>query len=101
VSPSGRITTKTPTYTWNAVSGATSYYLWVNDRSGNKIATWYTADSVGCASQSGTCSIKPSTVLATGQHIFGVRTKNSSGTGSWGRGKSFFVSSSSSVKESK
>ncbi|KAG1654034.1 1,6-anhydro-N-acetylmuramyl-L-alanine amidase AmpD [Nymphon striatum] len=54
VSPSGTITDSTPTYTWNAVSGATYYYLYVNDSTGNVIETWYTAAAAGCSSGTGT-----------------------------------------------
>ena len=39
ISPSGTITTIVPTYTWNAVSDATWYQLYVNDSTGNKIQT--------------------------------------------------------------
>ncbi|HTO13446.1 MAG TPA: S8 family serine peptidase, partial [Candidatus Binatia bacterium] len=37
VAPSGSIATTTPTYTWNAVTGATQYLLWVDDASGGRI----------------------------------------------------------------
>ena len=66
VSPSGTITTTTPTYTWNAVSNSTWYQLWVNDSTGNKIKDWYTASETGCGSGTGTCSVTPSKALANG-----------------------------------
>jgi len=66
VSPSGTITTNTPTYVWNAVSNSTWYCLWGDDSTGNKIQKWYTASEVGCASGTGTCLVKPSTALASG-----------------------------------
>ncbi|MBF0567182.1 MAG: DUF1566 domain-containing protein, partial [Nitrospirae bacterium] len=37
VSPTGANITTTPTYTWNAVSNATWYYLWVNDSTGTAV----------------------------------------------------------------
>jgi hypothetical protein len=36
ISPSGSIATNLPTFTWNAVALAASYYLWVNDSTGPK-----------------------------------------------------------------
>ena len=81
--PRGPITDTTPTYTWNAVSNATWYYLYVNDSTGNKIQQWYTAAEVGCASGTGTCSVTPSTVLATGAGQWWIQTYNSAGYGPW------------------
>ncbi len=82
-SPSGTITDSTPTYTWNAVANSTWYYLWVNDSTGNRIKTWYTAASAGCASGTGTCSVTPGTTLATGNATWWIQTWNSYGSGPW------------------
>ncbi|MGH9308981.1 MAG: phospholipase D-like domain-containing protein, partial [Vicinamibacterales bacterium] len=38
VSPSNVSSPKDPTFTWNAVPGATHYYLWINDTTGNRFA---------------------------------------------------------------
>ena len=91
LSPSGTVTDTTPTYTWNAVSGSTWYYLWVNDSSGKKIGKWYTAASAGCGSGSGTCSVTPTTSLGNGFHTWWIRTYNSSGYGPWSQGKTFYI----------
>jgi hypothetical protein len=67
ISPSGSISTTTPTYTWNSVPAATWYRLWVNDSvASQKIYKWYKAEDVGCTSGTGTCSVTPNTPLATG-----------------------------------
>jgi hypothetical protein len=88
VSPSGGITDTTPTYTWNAVSNAPWYHLWVNDSTGNKINQWYRATQAGCGSGTGTCSVTPTTeVRGSGQ--WWVRTYNSAGYGSWSGPVSF------------
>jgi hypothetical protein len=94
ISPSGSISTTAPTYTWNAVSSATWYYLWVNDSTtaAGKIKTWYTAAQAGCASGSGTCSVTPSTVLAQGACQWWIQTWNDAGYGPWSSGMSFYVS---------
>ena len=73
VAPSGS-TSSTPTYTWNAVSGAEQYQLWVEDSSAKpKINQWYKASEVGCTSGTGTCSVAPSTPLTSGAAKFYVR----------------------------
>jgi hypothetical protein len=94
VSPSGTTTTAAPTYTWNAVSSATWYYLWVNGPSGNVIKQWYTAAQANCASGTGTCSVTPSTTLANGTHTWWIQTWNSAGYGPWSAGLSFTVNAS-------
>src|SRR5438876_5029593 len=57
VTPSGSIATTTPTFTWNAVAAATQYLLWVDDSSGGRSRTTYTAAQAGCASGTGTCAL--------------------------------------------
>ena len=91
ISPSGAITTNRPTYTWNAVSGATSYQLWVNDSTGNRIATWYTAAQTNCAGGTGTCSIAPAVSLSPGAATWWVQGWNASGYGPWSDGRAFTV----------
>ena len=90
-SPSGTITTSTPTYTWNAVSGSTWYYLWVNDPTGVRIQKWYTAAAVGCAAGTGTCSVAPTTALTSGAGKWWIQTWNSAGMGPWSTAMSFTV----------
>jgi poly(3-hydroxybutyrate) depolymerase len=94
-SPSGNISDTTPTYTWNAVSDSTWYYLWVNDSTGNKAKTWYTASDAGCSLGSGTCSVTPSTTLAQGAGQWWIRTWNDSGYGPWSSASNFTVGSNS------
>jgi hypothetical protein len=90
--PSGVIADTTPAYMWNAVSGATSYQLYVNDSSGNKIEKWFTASEVGCGTGTGTCSVKLPTVLAAGSGQWWVQSSNSGGLGPWSLpGRSFTV----------
>jgi outer membrane protein assembly factor BamB len=84
ISPSGN-TTATPTYSWNAVSGAEFYQLWINDSATNgKIQQWYMAAEVGCASGTGTCSITPATPLASGAATWWVQAWNNCNGGSYG-----------------
>jgi hypothetical protein len=88
VSPSGTVGTRTPTYTWNAVGGATRYQLWVGDASVPVIQTWYQASAVCSGS---TCSVTPSTALPSGSHSWWIQTGNAAGNGAWSSGMSFVV----------
>jgi hypothetical protein len=88
ISPNGTITDTTPTYTWNSVSGATWYLLWVDGPSGNLINQWYTAGAVTSGS---TCSITPAVTLTGGAHSWWIRTWNSAGYGPWSTRMNFTV----------
>jgi len=92
ISPSGTISTSTPTYTWNAVPTSTWYLLYVNDsKTQAKINQWYKASDTGCGSGSGTCSVAPSTVLAPGDCQWWIQTWSDIGTGPWSDGMIFKV----------
>jgi hypothetical protein len=91
IAPSGHITTTKPTYTWSAVSNATSYYLWVKDKTGNKINQSYTAAQAGCAGGTGTCAVTPDIALAECSANWWIRTANSYGNGPWSDGMAFSV----------
>jgi hypothetical protein len=87
VSPTGNIVTNNPTYTWNRVSGATWYYLWIDGPSGNMLKQWY-QDSAICSSS--TCSVANATPnLVTGSYTWKVQTWNEAGYGPWGHPMSF------------
>ncbi len=79
IAPSGTLTTKTPTYSWNAVSAATWYILWVDDSTGPRIRQWYPSANVGCGAGTGTCAITPSTALNSGAGRWWIQTWNSTG----------------------
>ena len=78
-------------YTWNAVSNAAWYYLWVNDSTGAKVTTWYAAAQAGCATGTGTCSVTPSVTLASGAAQWWIQTWNDNGYGPWSTGMAFIV----------
>jgi hypothetical protein len=90
VSPNGAVATATPTYTWNAVAGATWYSLWVTDSAqAGKVKQWVTAALAGCGAGTGTCSYTPSTALASGAATWWIQTWNSLGYGPWSAGMAF------------
>jgi hypothetical protein len=91
VSPSGAISTNTPTYTWNAVSNSTYYNLYVHDSTGYKIWQWYSAAEAGCEAGTGTCSLRPDVALATGSGYWNVQTWNANGNGPWSDAMEFTV----------
>jgi hypothetical protein len=86
VSPLGAITDTTPTYTWNQVTGATWYYLWVNGPSGNVFKQWYSALIICSGS---ICSVTPATTLGSGAHTWWVQTWNKAGYGPWSSATNF------------
>ena len=91
VSPSGTITTRTPTYTWNAVGNAAAYQLAVNDSTGVRIRQWYSAEACGCGSGTGTCSVTPAISLNSGFAYWWVQTSNSKGSSPWSAVKYFTI----------
>ena len=100
LSPSGA-TSATPVFTWQAVSSATHYRLWVNDTRGTVIHRWYASSDVGCGAGSGTCSIAtPTPLVGAGQ--WWLQTWNSTGGyGAWSSAAAFYpqvASTSGAVK---
>lgn len=89
VSPSGTAAVQ-PTYTWNVVSGATQYQLWVQESGSTPlIQTWHTATAVCGAT---TCAVTPSTALTAGRtYQWWIQTWNSMGYGPWSSTGTFQV----------
>ena len=76
VAPADVIMTFTPTYTWSAAPSATWYYLWVNDREATpKIAKWFRAADVGCATGEEAYSLAIVLADALGDDAFRERVK--------------------------
>jgi glycoside hydrolase-like protein len=87
ISPSGNMGTDfMPTYTWNEISNATWYYLWVSKVNDNGSLTtvhtkWYDASLV-CSRT--TCTITPIGVtLSSGNYRWWIQTWNEGGYGPW------------------
>ena len=72
----------------NACSGATWYYLWVDDSTGNRIRQWYEASAVDSG---GICSVTPTTTLNQGKCRWWIRGWNSTTWGEWSDQMSFEV----------
>jgi hypothetical protein len=90
IAPLGTAVTGTPTYSWNAVTDATSYHLWVNDRSGTRFQQVYSAQAAGCAAST-TCTVTPTAPAGTGARTWWVRAQNASGTSPWSARGSFTI----------
>ena len=91
--PSGTINSSHPTYKWNAVCGAKSYWLQVDDSDGRgKIYQGFAAKDTGCASGTGTCSLTPSTSLAEGNATWWIAACHSLACGDWSNALGFIVS---------
>jgi hypothetical protein len=78
--PSGPIVTRMPTYTWNAVSGATWYQFSVTDALAVVREFWYSPPQA-CISTA--CSVTPNVLLAAGPAQWKVRAWRTSGAGAW------------------
>jgi hypothetical protein len=91
-SPNGSTGTNAPAYTWNAVNGATWYYLWVSQVNANGSLTtihsqWYEATQV-CSG--GSCAVTPVGItLSGGNYRWWVQTWNDAGYGPWSDATSF------------
>lgn len=86
ISPTGAITTLTPTYRWNQVTGVTWYYLWINGPAGNVFKQWYQSSAVCSA---GTCSVTPSLTLGYVNLTWWVQTWSPTGYGPWSNSLTF------------
>lgn len=91
ISPNGTIGTRTPAYVWNAVPGATYYYLAVYDTTGWKIYQYYSATQTGCTGGTTTCTLTPSTSIANGNATWWVAAWNGSSWSPWSPGMQFKV----------
>jgi hypothetical protein len=78
--PSGAIATRTPTYVFGLVSGATWYQLSISDALGNTRDFWYTPTQ---ACNVSSCAATPSWAVATGLAKWRVRAWRASGAGAW------------------
>jgi hypothetical protein len=88
ISPTGATGTLTPTYSWNASGGATSYYLLVQNTAGVAVSQSITASAAGCGAGTGTCSFTSGTALAGATtYVWFVNASNTLGTSAWSAGK--------------
>lgn len=85
VSPTGTTSAASPTFTWNRVTGATWYYVWVDTAAGASAIREWVTDAAVCSGT--TCSV--SRPLAVGSYSWWIQTWNSSGYGPWSSSLSF------------
>ena len=94
ISPSGVVTTPTPTFAWNAMGGVASYYLLVQNTSGVAVGMTVPAAAAGCGTGTGVCSIVAPTALANGAtYNWFVNATNPVGTGPWSATTTISISS--------
>lgn len=70
-----------PTYTWKCIPSASSYQLYVDDSSGNRIAQWYSDAEVNQGG--GNCAYTSNVALNSGIGAWRVRGYNAYGYGDW------------------
>jgi hypothetical protein len=96
IGPKGSAPSATPTYTWNAVAGATRYVIWVNDALTARLNARYAVlaafdpAQAGC-SAGGVCSATPSSALVQGNAQWWVRAESSQWITRWSSTLSFAV----------
>ena len=94
ISPSENLSNPTPIYTWNKISDASWYYLWVSKVNADGSLTtvhskWYDASTV-CSDA--TCSFMPEVTLSAGEYRWWIQTWNDVGYGPWSSFESFTIS---------
>lgn len=80
-----------PTYRWDSVPGATSYFLWVGDDDRSMVGGWLSATELGCSSGE-VCVATPAQALTAGEWRWWVRASNGTDYGPWSEGASFTAS---------
>jgi hypothetical protein len=96
VGPSGPVAIRTPTYTWQAVSGTINWYqVSVTDAFGTVRDVWYTP-AVACSAAP--CSQSPNVLLPIGPAQWRVRAFSASGAGAWSTATTFEVADSAPGK---
>lgn len=95
--PSGQVGTVRPTFQWDAVSGATSYLVFIRD-SGTlgsgppRVERWVTAETAGCPNSTDSCAWVVDTDLMEGDGRWWVRGWNSTDDGAWSPTVNFEIS---------
>ena len=79
--PISTIGDTTPTYTWQPVSGATSYRLYVSIDGGANVIDTTVSASTACTGS--LCLATPTTSLAAGSYTWAVQGVNGAGSGPW------------------
>jgi hypothetical protein len=87
--PSGLIGSVTPTFTWNAVSGASWYYLWVSGADGHVYDHWYDG---GVICSGGACAATPPITFASGTYHWWLQAWSAAnGYSAWSSAAAFTV----------
>jgi hypothetical protein len=82
--PTGTTTDNTPTFTWNHVTGATYYHVWVGTSPALTLISdaWYAAAGLGC--EDTICElIIPGVTLPNGAYVWVAQAYSPAGIGPW------------------
>ncbi|MBE7480999.1 MAG: hypothetical protein HS104_13580 [Polyangiaceae bacterium] len=90
--PTGNISTRTPTYTWASVAGAINYqvYTYNYGTSTTHFNSTLTAAQAGCGG-GGTCTTTQTPALPQGEEYWWVRAETAGGWQAWSPNNSFTV----------
>lgn len=90
IAPDGTIDTKTPTFKWTEVSGATTYKLTVKDAFDPVLYSHTYSSDVACTPTDG-CMVTPTEMLENGDYSFTVEAINPAGSSPPSAAKNFKV----------
>ena len=82
--------TPMPTYTWSAITGATSYNFYLKNTANTALLN-VPAVTADCTTVPGVCSYTPAKSLSTGSYIWYAQAVTGNGISQWGTGKAFNV----------
>jgi hypothetical protein len=88
ISPTGAVTTSTPTFTWNEVPEATWYFLQIEGNEQTLLGQWYSALDV-CPGE--VCSLTVTRPIANGTYTWSMQARNSIAEGPFSAAQRFTV----------
>jgi hypothetical protein len=95
VAPSGNTGASTPTFTWHAVQGTTTYRLRLNTSGGANLLENPIYPAMACAGS--TCSTRAGTLLGPGTYNWRLQPSNGAGAGPWSTPMFFAIPGSASA----
>jgi hypothetical protein len=79
-------------FSWEAEAGATAYWLWIDDASGEKVHDhWVDADAAGCTDGAGTCQATLEVEFEAGAYTWWLLPSEDHAHGEWRPPKDFWV----------
>ena len=91
IAPSESISDPTPEFSWNSVSSATWYKIWVEYNGSRIYQKWFSAAALGCSGGGSCTASDPNISLNPATYLWKVRAYSPAGTGPWSSTLSFEI----------